>query len=228
MLGLITQSKTESVQTANEKRYAQIEELAGKAMQGDNDALGSLCEMLTRSILFRTKYFLGNAMDAEDAAQNVLLRICEKIQNLQNPKAFSAWVSRIVVNETRNYVKVRAKHETYMDIQDCSDELIEENAGRLPDECAEEKSVRQAVMEIISHLPTRQREALLLHYYDDLKVTEVATAMGIPHQSVSRYLTLAREKLRSELEKAGLDKQFTTVRLEANRVVNINDYREVS
>jgi len=57
------------------------------------------------------------------------------------------------------------------------------------------------VTEVISHLPVRQREAVLLHYFDDLNIPEVAWAMDIPQQSVSTYLELARKKLKSELDK---------------------------
>ena len=55
------------------------------------------------------------------------------------------------------------------------------------------------MMEIIATLPSRQREAIILHYYGGLSVTEVAAAMSIPHQSVSLYLKLARKKMREEL-----------------------------
>lgn len=77
---------------------------------------------------------------------------------------------------------------------------MESSAEVLPCEHAEYKTVRQAVMQIVSRLPHRQREALILHYYDGLNVTEVAWAMDITHQSVSRHLDLARKKLKAELE----------------------------
>jgi len=195
----------------NEKKYAEIDALAEKAIQGDSAALHSLCEKLARTILFRAKYMLGNEMDAEDVAQNVLLRVCENIRSLRKPKAFQAWLSRIVVNETRRFAATRAKYGTALDIDDYEDELVEENVGLLPDECLEDKTVSQAVMEIISKLPARQREALMLHYYDDLKVTEIARVMSIPHQSASRYLALAREKLKAEFENTDTEKQPLTI-----------------
>ena len=200
--------KRETEKTDNEKRYEEIEALAKKAIEGDNDALYKLCEEQARSILFRAKYMLGNEMDAEDVAQNVLLRVCENIRDLRKPKAFNAWLSRIVVNETRRYMAARAKRGQVEDIDDFMEELAEDDAQLLPGEYVEDASVHDAIMEIVSRLPVRQREAIILHYYDELKVTEVARAMGIPHQSASRYLSLARKKLRAELEGMGLEYGF--------------------
>ena len=195
----------ETAKTDNDRRYEEIEALAKKAIRGDNDALYELCEKHARSILFRAKYMLGNEMDAEDVAQNVLLRVCENIKDLRKPKAFHAWLSRIIVNETRRYMAARTKRGQVEDIDDYMEELVEDDAQLLPGEYLEGLSVHDAIMEIVSRLPARQREAILLHYYDELKVTEVGKAMGIPHQSASRYLLLAREKLRADLEARGLE-----------------------
>ena len=219
-----TKSEPATMNTDNEKKYAEIEALAARAIQGDDTALYSLCEKLTRSILFRAKYMVGNEMDAEDVAQNVLFRVCENIQSLRKPKVFQAWLSRIIVNESRRYLSARSKHGTVVDIDDYMEELAESDVNQLPSEYVENKNFRQDIMEIVLRLPSRQREAIILHYYDDLKVTEVAQAMNIPHQSASRYLSLAREKLRVELEKTGLGKYP----LEGYRDNNYGSYREVS
>jgi len=225
-----TINKPEMIKTDTEKRYDEIEALAGRAIQGDDKALYSLCEKLARSVLFRAKYMMGNEMDAEDVAQNVLFRVCENIRSLRQPKVFQAWLSRIIINESRRYMATRAKHGTVVDIDDYMEELVENDVGMLPCEYVEEKSLGHAIMEIILHLPSRQREAIILHYYDELKVTEVARVMNIPHQSASRYLSLAREKLRAELEKTGLDKHLFEAYMDSGfRSFDENpDYRDVS
>jgi len=140
-------------------------------------------------------------MDAEDVSQNVLLRVCESIHSLHEPKAFMAWLGSIVVNETRRYIAKLAKRGTIISIDDCAEGLVEDNLDRLPGEGVESRDVSRGVMGIVSNLPVRQREAVILRYFDDLNVSEVAQAMSIPHQSVSRYLDLARKKLRIEFEK---------------------------
>ena len=73
------------------------------------------------------------------------------------------------------------------------------------------KNVRLAVQEIVANLPLRQREAVMLHYYDDLDVALVAEAMDIPHQSALSYLSLARKRLAAELDRRGLAQNSSTL-----------------
>jgi len=185
----------------NEQERATLEAMAEKASKGDRIALYNLCEKLAGDILFRTRYILGNEMDAEDVSQDVLLRMCENIQSLREPKAFRAWLGGIVVNEARRHVSRNAKRATVTSIDDHTADAVEDTSAPTPAELAEKSVARKNVMEIISGLPLRQREAVMLHYYEDLAVTEVARAMNIPHQSVSRYLSLAQKKLAIELKK---------------------------
>jgi len=183
-------------------KYAEIEALAAKAALGDKNALYSLCEKLAGSIFFRAKCMLGNEMDAEDVTQNVLLRMCESIHALREAKAFRAWVCGIEINETRRFVAQHARHGEIVNIEDYLELLCENHADRLPQAYMEYQGLNNEVMEIISHLPVRQREAVMLHYYDEMNINEVAHVMGISHQNASKYLALARKKIKTELEKA--------------------------
>ena len=183
-----------------DKKNAELELLVKKAVHGDSKALFSLCEKIAKGVLYRTKYMLGNDMDAEDVSQNVLLRVCENIQSLRNPKAFRAWLSGIVLNETRRYKTESVKRGNVVNIDDYLDGIFEKNVERLPKEATEEKLSNQDIKEIVSHLPARQREAVHLHFYENLKIADVARTMKIPHQCVSKYLTLALKKLRIEVE----------------------------
>jgi len=181
-----------------EKRHSEFEAIVEKAIQGDESALCSLCEKLAKSIMYRARYMLGNDMDAEDVTQNVLLRVFENIKNLRESRAFRSWLSGIIINETRRYISEHSKHGVHLNIDDYFDTLIESKAEWLPCEHAESRADQKSVMEIVSRLPNRQHQAVMLRYYNDMSVTEVAQAMRIPHQCVSKYLTLALNKLRAE------------------------------
>jgi len=169
-----------------------LEEIVINAVKGDPEALHDLCEKITKSVLFRTKYILNNPMDAEDVSQNVLIRVCENIHTLRQPKAFRGWLGRIVTNEVRTHMSRSKSEHTAENIDDYAESLADESEEQLPQYNVEVKEFGQDVMDVLSNLPTRQREAMILYYYDQLSVVEIAKIMEIPHQSVSRYLTLAR------------------------------------
>lgn len=192
--------ETKVVRKYSKQEQEEFIALVEKAVLGDRVALYNLCEKLADSILYRTRYIIGNEMDAEDVSQTIMLRICENIQNLRESKAFRAWLGGIVLHETRRHFSKQSKHGNVLNIDDYIEELSEKRSHMLPDESVEKKSIRHAVMESVSHLPHRQREAVVLHYFDDMCITDVASVMRIPHQSVTRYLALARKKLMSELQ----------------------------
>jgi len=202
MTGQFNTQKTGMSVPGNKNKFAAIEALVEKAVQGDRNALYSLCESVIDSVLYHVKYILGNVMDAEDVTQNVLLRMCENIKGLREPKAFRAWLGGIEINETSRFMAEKAKHVNVVNIDDYADGLWEVNVEHLPCEYVEGKCPDSDVMEIVSRLPIRQREAVILRYFEDLSVTEVAHAMNISHQNASRYLGLAHKKLQNELKKS--------------------------
>ena len=193
------QNKTEYCE-----QIAELEPLVEKAVAGDGDALRTLCEELGRGVLFRINRILGNsvsAMDVEDISQEVFLRICEKITTLREPKYFRKWLNSIITNETTQFLRGKLKRGTVLDINEYFEDIVDENNDFLPEEYVNDSELREMMIGIISTLPKRQRQAIMYRYYDDLSVTEVAEAMNIKRQVASGYISVAIEKIKTELEK---------------------------
>ena len=179
-------------------------------MRQDRAALIALCESIAKSVMFRAMRKLHNKMDAEDATQEILIRVCSKIQDLKDPKAFGGWLNSIIKNETNRYLTLNAKHNNVVSFQDYLDAALEEDEELLPQEFALKAEDRRAVMAIIDKLPERQMEAVMLHYYEGLSVTETAATMGIAKSNVTQYLNLARDKIKSELEEQARNRNIAS------------------
>jgi len=192
------------VEKGNGDRAA-LEPLVSKAMQGEREALASLCQAIAKGVLFRASYIMREQMDAEDAAQETLIRVCKNIHTLSDPKAFGAWLDRIIINETRRVVAKNSKHDSVLSLSEYLDTFEEEgeedSVELLPLEFTVREEDRRVVKEIIDTLPNRQREAVLLHYFDGLNVTETAGAMEITKGKASYYLKLACEKVKNEISR---------------------------
>ena len=181
---------------------AVIEDLARKASRGDCDALLALCQISAKNVLFRVMRLIPDKMDAEDTAQEILLNLCENIGELKEPKAFGGWLNTIIINETNRFLSKNNKHNNVEhNIDDYYDTIQEENEDFLPFEYAIREENRKSIMKIVDSLPKRQLEAVMLHYYDGMSMSEAASAMKMTVQGVSRYLMLARGKIKKELEK---------------------------
>ena len=181
-----------------------LESLVEKAVAGDVDTLRILCERLAKNVLFRVKFILGknvNEMDAEDVSQEIFLRICEKITNLRDPKAFGKWLNSIITNETNQFLRGRMKGGGNLNIDDYVESIVEERDDFTPEKYATNNDLRKTMMGIVSKLPKRQRQAIMLHYFDDFKVTEVAEIMNITHQGASQSLRGALDNITEELKK---------------------------
>ena len=175
---------------------AAFETLVERAVQGDRKALGLLCEEIAKGILFQLTYILGNQANVEDVSQEVLIRVCENIHGLRNPKAFKGWLARIIINEKNRYLAKHLKQGVSLNIDDYVEGMTEEKRDFIPHARAESEELHEIVMRIVSGLPMRQREVIMMYYYNDMSVTEIARGMDITTQSVSKHLALAREKLK--------------------------------
>ena len=203
MLNQTKKYKHENIDITKQTERAAFDDLVQSAISGDNDALGMLCEKIAKGVLSLTTYLVGNKTDAEDISQIILIRVFENIKSLRNPKAFYGWLVRIVNNESNRYLKNNSKYGVLLNIDDYLDNRIEDNEDSLPHEYAENEEQRQAVMGVLSSLTDRQKETVMLHYYDGLSVTKVAEVMKISKQSVSEHLAVSREKLKRELVRTG-------------------------
>ena len=193
------QAKRAEERAEDKKNDAAFEKLVRKAVRGNKDALYSLCQEIALRVLFRARYILRDRADAEDAAQEVLVRLCEKIQELEKPEAFHGWLNSIILNETRRIMSKKLKQNAVLNISDYLDAL-EDDEELQPLEHTIREEDRKVMAEIINRLPERQRQAMVLHYYEGFSVTQTAEIMEISHSNVSGYLKLARDKVKKELE----------------------------
>jgi len=194
--------KSVSIKNQNGKSddFATLDALVERAVRGDNDARGQLCEQIAKKVLFQMKYLLGDRENAEDATQEILIYIWTHVGDLRNPKAFNAWLGKIIINKKNQHFVKSAKEKTNLDINDYVDQIEEDNDAFLPYACLENEELRNVVLDAVKTLPDRQRESVMLHYFDGLSVTETSEAMGTSQPFVSKNLALAREKIKHVLK----------------------------
>ena len=195
--------RREDVSVKNNDEDYELNSLVEKAIRGDRDSLIGLCQAIAKSVLFRVQCYLHNPMDSEDTAQEVLIRVCENIYKLRDPRAFRSWLNTMIVNETRRYASKNSKQGSvvYLDEYLNDNDFEEDDDEFLPEEYTFREEDRRIIMDIIHDLPEQQRLAIVMHYYDHMGIMEIARATNVSHQNVSRNLKLAKDKIKNELEK---------------------------
>lgn len=159
-----------------------------RMMQQYGDALVGLCTAL-----------LGERMLAQDVVQETFIRAYQHMDSFrgENEGSEKAWLTRIAVNLCRD--QQRSRWFRLIDRRTSYEMLPEQ--GHPPEE--EYAELYEAVMQ----LPSKYKEAILLHYYQDLDAQEISCALRVSVSSVYRRLEKARTLLKHELERREHDER---------------------
>ena len=152
--------------------------------------------------------------DAEDITQQTYVNVYRYLKRLKNPESFRPWLSRIVVNLANSHLNKRTKLRSRLLLEEAGEDVgntsIEE-ALRLagdedvfssPEESIERGETQAIVREAIERLPHRLREVIVLRYYADFSLAQIADILDISKGSVGAYLNRANVKLRELLQES--------------------------
>lgn len=131
---------------------------------------------------------LGDRADAEDATQDAFVAAWKSWGSLRDPARLEAWFGRILVNVCRDRLRRSRRHG----VSDLSDELMASPAGG---DIAAAAADRDAVGLGLARLDPDQRIVLILRYYRDLSVDEIAARVGVPAGTVKSRLHYALRDL---------------------------------
>ena len=173
--------------------------LIEKAKQGNKSALEELFMDAWSSIYRLALRILKNPEDAEDVTQEVFITIQQKISGLREPAAFYAWANQITANKCNRFFN---KHKGLITLDD-EDELLlvaDDDPENMPDKALDDEVNRKIIMSVIDNLPDNQRICILLFYYGQLTVADIAVALETNENTIKTRLSMARAKIRAALE----------------------------
>ncbi|MBV8260697.1 MAG: RNA polymerase sigma factor [Paraburkholderia sp.] len=151
---------------------------------------------LPRLIALATR-MLGDRNEAEDVAQEAFVRIWKHAPTWRTGEAkFDTWLHRVALNLC--YDRLRGRREEPSNDPHAMSEPALDPAGA-PDQQLEARTRDQRVRAALAALPVRQREALVLTYYQELSNLEAAALMGISVDALESLLARARRTLRAQL-----------------------------
>ena len=142
------------------------------------------------------------APEAEDVAQDVMLRVHHALGSFRGEAKVGSWIYRIAFNHALNVkarVRFRAPH--------VSDEVLSTTASpdRGPDERMQDQRRQRAVLACVGELPEVYQSALRLHYWLGASMSEIAEMLDAPENTVKSYLHRARRLLHAMLTERGFD-----------------------
>jgi RNA polymerase sigma-70 factor (ECF subfamily) len=169
------------------------QELVLQAQRGDVRAFEQLVEP-HREVMFRVAYLIvRNAADAEDAAQDALVKAWRALGRFRRDAALRPWLITIAANEARNRRRGTGRRER-LALRATASSSGE--AAPSPEELAVAAAERRRLLEAVEQLPDAQRLVLECRYLLSLTEDETAVALGICRGTVKSRAARALERLR--------------------------------
>lgn len=134
--------------------------------------------------------FLRDRQLAQDAAQETFVKAWKAIDSLREGGSEKAWLMQIAVNTCRSMLRSR-----YFRMVDRSVSIDD-----LPEPAHMDETGDDSLLREVMALPDKYREAIVLHYYQELTAEETAKALNVPAATVRTRLARARKMLKSRVE----------------------------
>jgi RNA polymerase sigma-70 factor (ECF subfamily) len=170
--------------------------LLRRVARGEEAALAELIRRHQPRVYQIAYRLLKDPLEAEDAVQEVFIKVYEKAHRFEPRGAVAAWLHRITANHCLNLLRQRRPQESL----DREDALPVTDPGGTPLQALEKLDLSQRLEALLEALPEKQRQALMLKQYAGLSYQEIAAEMGLSPQAVDGLLKRARQFLKKALQ----------------------------
>ena len=168
------------------------EALMARVAKGDQVAFRLLARKYLPPMAGLARRILGNAAEAEDVAQEAMLRVWTHAPRWQPLAAFKTWLTRVVVNLCLD----RKRRAPMLDLEAAGD-VVDPTPG--VGELAESAERERLLAAAIEQLPDRQRSAIVLTYREGVSNAQVADILGTSVSAVETLLIRGKQNLRRAL-----------------------------
>ncbi len=199
-------------------------DLIERALLGQDEAFRELVRPHERAVFITTQAILKNEADAEDAAQEAVLKAFTNLAKFRGDSKFSTWLIRIAANEALMKLRKGRRRK----LHDSLDEQRTDEEGdyiprdfadwrEIPSEALQKKELRQALSRALASLTPKHREVFVLRDVQHFNIAETAHLLGIKESAVKTRLLRARLQMRDALA-PGIDGSWSTGRNEYKQV----------
>ena len=181
------------------------QDLIARVQAGQADAFYDLVRPYERDVFLSALSLTKNDADAEEVAQEAMLKAFKNIAGFRREAKFSTWLIQIAINEAKMKIRKNRRHlyESIDEPQtsDDGDYIPKDFADwrEIPSEALERKELRDALASALNSLPEKYRTVMMLRDVQQLSIAETAQILGISEANVKTRLSRARLQMRDAL-----------------------------
>jgi len=165
--------------------------LVERAQRGDHDAFAELARMHVARLDAAARLIVRDHDLARDAVQEGFIRAWRNLPTLREPDAFGGWLRTLVTRACLDLVRHRGRRLIEVELTPADEPVMPDPNRSVAD--------RELLDSILRRLPPDARAVVVLHYYFDLSLPEVAATLGVPVGTAKSRLNRALSQLRGQL-----------------------------
>ena len=174
-----------------------------RCLSGDQQAQEELVLAAQNRVYYHCRKMLKHEEDALDATQEILISMLTRLDRLQDPEAFWGWLSAMTANHCRN-VLTRGRREAQIPEDEEGNSLLDAfeslDEQTVPDKALDNDETRRMIVELVDQLPPPQRQCVLMFYYEEMSVKDIAAALETSEGTVKSRLNYARKAIKSGVD----------------------------
>lgn len=179
-----------------------------RAQRGDDEAFANIVESYQRPVFNLCYRMLGDAREAEDAAQETFIRAYRSIRRYDSTKPFASWLLAIAAHYCID--QIRKRRLNLVSVEEMGYiELSDDNPG--PEASISRSEEQDRVRSLLTHLGPVDRAAVVMYYWYDFSYEEIAESLSISLSAVKSRLHRARREM--ALKWTELSEQIQTVEM---------------
>jgi RNA polymerase sigma-70 factor, ECF subfamily len=177
-------------------------ELMQRVIAGETELFYELIRPYERGVFLAAASILGNDADAEDAAQEAILKAYKHLARFRQESKFSTWLIQIAINEAKMKLRKARRHlyESLDSGQQTEDgDYIPTDFAdwrEIPSDALEQRELREALNKALKSLPEKYRTVLVLRDVQQMNIAETAKMLGISEENVKTRTSRARLQMR--------------------------------
>lgn len=175
------------------------EQLVQQFQKGERAGFDELVRRYQQTVYGVCRRLLGNAHDADDAAQEVFVKVFYALNRFKARARFSTWLYRITVNHSLNVLRARRRNGRLRLFSQLSPEELcrvkQFSAAEEPNRRMEQEEQAERVQRALAQLKDDLRTAVILHRYEELSYQQIADVLGVSVSAVESRLFRAKQKL---------------------------------
>ena len=177
-----------------------LAQLVQKAQEGDKDAFENVYFLTNNKIYYLALKLVKNPDDALDIVQDSYIAAFSNLNTLKNPEAFLSWMYKITANNCNRFF-MKNKDSISFDDEDNNsmNTIAEEDHEFLPQAAMDNIESHRLIMNIVDRLPDAQRASIILYYFSEMSVSEIAGIMECSEGTVKSRLNYGRKYIKQAI-----------------------------